>query len=90
MRIFVPILALFILTACDGAIKDYVGGATPAAPTPQPSTELPASGAVRLSPGYMKATDQGVGMEANITTTKKVVSGGGISAELTMGRSRSQ
>jgi hypothetical protein len=92
-KILLTLLLTTLTTGCGGKVlEDFVGGATPA--PPGGSTETPTGPAgpasVRISPGYMKATSGGVGLEASITPTEQIISGGGISAKITMGRSRTQ
>jgi hypothetical protein len=87
------LLSGFFLAGCNGTVGNYVGGAKQAPPSgsedPPPASTSDTLPSVRISPGYMNATNNGVGLEANITPTKRVITGGGISAEITMGRTRS-
>jgi len=92
MRILAITLSFLVITGCSGAVRNFVGGAKTAPPLPS-TTPPPTSGAVsktslQLSPGYMNATNTGVGMEAHVAPTQQVLSGGGISAELTLSRTR--
>lgn len=98
MRKIAGILFLTLtLTACNGVVGDFVGGAKPAEPidsqeppTPTPGVGISAPASVRISPGFVRSTSGPVSMEARISPTKRVLTSGPISAEVTIGRTRTQ
>ncbi len=91
IKILIASIIFISLSGCNGVVKDFVDGAKPAEPvTPTPPNSQDDLGGpyMKLSPGHMVSADQGIGVKVNITTTKKTVSGDGVSAELSLSRSR--
>lgn len=75
MRKLAILLCSLLITACTGAINDFVAGGGSAGnnrpPDPLPDADLQATRGFKLSPGSVMATGASVNMRATITPTMR-------------------
>lgn len=76
------------LAACDGQVTDFVkSGGDIDRDNPADETGPVSSGAyLNLTPGAVRATSAAVKMEASLTPTRRVLTGGSVRAEVSLSR----
>ena len=94
MRKLAILLCSLLITACTGAINDFVaGGGGPVddrPPDPVPSLDLQGARGFKLSPGSVTATSAGVNMHATITPTLRQMTSSVANAQMSLHASPTQ
>lgn len=87
MRILLASLLLLVVTGCAKVVDDFVAdGDGPM--TPPPGINDSEDGALKLSPGMVRATGGTVGMTARITNDRLLMTGSNVSATIGLHKSR--
>jgi hypothetical protein len=80
------ILVLF-LSACDGAVKNFVESAIPTKKNKEPVQSSSPIG-IKVSPGRLEATSADISAEANVTATRHVMQAADLSIQMGISRTR--
>lgn len=89
MRILLMALLLMTFTGCAKVVDDFVSGGDPAMTPPgPPNISGQEDGALKLSPGMVRATGGTVGMTARITNDRLLMTGTNMSATIGLHKSR--
>ena len=85
------ILAALILSGCNSALQNFVGGRAPAAVSPA-ATPLPFAGAdlpgIKMSPGSSQMAGATLGAEMTLTPTRGVYKGARLGAQIAINRTQ--
>lgn len=88
MRILLASLLLMVVSGCAKVVDDFVADGDGPMTPPTTTTNDTEDGALKLSPGMVRASGGTVGMTARITNDRLLMTGSNVSATIGLHKSR--
>ena len=81
------LISALILSGCDNTVSDFVGGVAPVKVLPD-SAVLNEPTQLKISPGSVTSKSADISMKATVTLTGRVLTGDGMSAQISVNRTK--